>query len=110
MKQQLLLFLLALLCSQAIQAVPAYPVRKTVRLADGTQVGVTLRGDEHMCYWLADDGRKLRREANGTFRPLSTFELKSMQEAADEERAQSNQRRSRQRRIGTITPQSGQKK
>ena len=41
-------------------AVPAKPgIWKTLKLADGTEVRAQLRGDEHVKFWIAEDGRKL---------------------------------------------------
>lgn len=44
--------------SMAIVAVPAQRgIWRQVKLADGTVVKVELRGDEHMKYWTAEDGK-----------------------------------------------------
>lgn len=48
------------LTAVATLAVPAKRVKRVIRLADGTTVETTLRGDEHMKMYVADDGRKYR--------------------------------------------------
>ena len=56
MKRILFSCLSVLLCCATLLAVPAQRVRKTVRLADGTPLAVTLVGDEHFSWLVADDG------------------------------------------------------
>lgn len=54
-----------LVMSAMVWAVPAKrAVWKTVRLADGTEVRVELRGDEHMNFWQAENGRKYVSQPN----------------------------------------------
>lgn len=56
MKKLYLSLSLALMCSVAF-AVPAKRgLWKTVKLADGTEVKVELRGDEFCRYWQTEDG------------------------------------------------------
>ena len=47
-----------LVCA-ASYAVPAKRVRSSLRLRDGSVVEATLTGDEHVHYYLTDDGRAL---------------------------------------------------
>ena len=53
-------FLSTLLLSMAVyvaNAIPAYPgIWRTVKLADGSEVKVMLRGDEHVHFWQSADG------------------------------------------------------
>lgn len=59
-----LLFALLLGCISA-NAVPAKPgVKKTVTLSDGTQVELTLRGDEHYKFYTGNDGFAYREKDN----------------------------------------------
>ena len=52
----ILLIFAALIATLTVNAVPAKRVVKTVQLADGTMVELTLRGDEHFSYYTdADD-------------------------------------------------------
>ena len=54
-------FLSTLLLSMAVyvvNAVPAYPgIWRTIRLADGSEVKVMLRGDEHVHFWQSAEGK-----------------------------------------------------
>ena len=55
-----------LLSVLAVHAVPAKPgVKKVVKTADGTNVEVELRGDEHFSYYKAGDGRCFTIDAMG---------------------------------------------
>ena len=64
--KKLILLLTTLLVSLQLMAVPAKPVMKTLTLADGSVVNVTLRGDEHFHYYTTDDGRPLMPMTNGS--------------------------------------------
>ena len=56
MKRFLSVLLLSMAAYMAM-AVPARPgIWRTVRLADGSEVKVTLRGDEHLHFWQSADG------------------------------------------------------
>lgn len=57
----------ALLYAGSVSAVPARRTKVTVRQSDGTEIVVSLRGDEHFHYFVTDDGLPLVREANGDF-------------------------------------------
>lgn len=62
------------LMSTLVFAVPAKRgLWKTVKMADGTEVRVELRGDEFCNYWQAEDGRKFVKNSNTGF-----FELADM--------------------------------
>lgn len=55
-------FFLLLFCQLPILAIPAKRVRSELMLADSTAVEATLMGDEHVHYYLTDDGRALQAE------------------------------------------------
>lgn len=83
----------SLLCV-SLWAVPALPgLRKTIVLADGTKVSVSLRGDEHAHYWLSDDGQTYAETGDNVFRPIAREQL---------------QQQSLQRRKATARRQTGQ--
>ena len=73
-------------CMTAL-AVPAMRgVKKTITLADGTQVVATLTGDEHMHYYSTADGRAIKR-VDGQFRYVS---LDSLRQVGRQRSAQRN--------------------
>jgi len=54
--------------SAMMWAVPAKRgVWKTVKLADGTEVRVELRGDEHISFWQAENGRRYVRQTDADY-------------------------------------------
>lgn len=59
--------LLILLCTGSVSAVPARRTKITVCQSDGTELVVSQRGDEHLHYYVTDDGLPLLRDANGDF-------------------------------------------
>ncbi len=75
--------------SLGIMAVPAKRGQwKTVKLADGTQVRVELRGDEFCHFWQAEDGRKfVRNTATGRY---EIADMTSMVKLAEAKRAAAN--------------------
>lgn len=64
-RTKFLTLLLALAWATATWAVPAWPVRTTITLADGTTTTAQLMGDERMHYYVTDDGRTLLPTATG---------------------------------------------
>lgn len=91
-------FLLAsvtlLLLTMTANAVPAKPVKKTVRQADGTLIELTLRGDEHYSFYTAEDGTPYQLKADGQLLKLTCeevsarwTELRNKHLAADPRRA-----------------------
>ena len=57
-----------LLFATIASAIPAKRgIWRTLRLADGTEVKAQLVGDEHAHFWLADDGTRYRKTADGTY-------------------------------------------
>lgn len=52
-------FLLLLFMALSVWAIPAKRgIYKVIKLADGTEVRAELRGDEHVSYWFADNGKQ----------------------------------------------------
>lgn len=66
-----------------MMAVPAKRgVLKTVRLADGTEVKVELRGDEYGHYWVSADGQKYVRDAASDIYKVADMQTLSANAAA----------------------------
>ena len=86
MKKMLSAVLVLLLCQTAAMAVPAHPGKKVMRMADGTEVTVTLKGDEFMHYFQTEDGRAMRL-VDGVLQEIPAFDLlmtrSKVQERAD---------------------------
>ena len=77
-------FLSTLLLSMAVyvaNAIPAYPgIWRTVKLADGSEVKVMLRGDEHVHFWQSADGTAYVPDGeSGLFKAVS---MKSLEKKA----------------------------
>lgn len=107
---------LMLTLTLAIYAMPAKPVKKTLTLADGTQVQAVMVGDEHG-HWFVDEQGKALQCRNGIASYLSDTELQQLKATA-KKHAQSVEKL-RQARLTQMhnlnTPQtrasySGQKK
>ncbi|MGN0232944.1 MAG: M6 family metalloprotease domain-containing protein [Bacteroidaceae bacterium] len=92
------LFLILLAFSVGAGAVPAKRVQRTLTLADGTQVSVTLSGDEYAHYWKADDGRAFT--LNGEDEPVEIDESVAQEQQRSRMQASNlrRQTRSAQRR------------
>ena len=71
MKKFLSIFTLLLSVSVALHAVPAKPVKKAVKLADGSTVELTLRGDEHFSFYTDDEGNPFVMNGNGIAQPVA---------------------------------------
>lgn len=73
---------LLLTVATVANAVPAKRgVWKTLTMADGTKVKAQLMGDEHMHFWMTDDGQRLTKADNGTWQPTTTAQLKAKRKA-----------------------------
>jgi immune inhibitor A len=102
------------LMSTLVLAVPAKRgMWKTVKMADGTEVRVELRGDEFCSYWQAADGRQLTQ--NNKTGLYEIADIKAMAEKANKMRqsARRTQGNSPETRIsigGEHTPYIGTKK
>ena len=109
MKKKLLLSFALLLTTLAMQAVPAKPVTKKVRLADGSVVELTLRGDEHFSYMTDAAGVPYLRKADGMAERTTMSQVTERWTAQRaqrlEARASSGNRASR--RVGTAGVTTG---
>ena len=74
----------------AVKAVPAYPVKRTAMLSDGTQVTLTFRGDEHISFYTDDKGNAYQINAKGIAEPIDVNEVSHIW---SERMAKANQRR-----------------
>ena len=100
MRKNTTTLLLLLLCLTA-WAVPAKRVKRTLTLADGTQVTATFTGDETQHYWLGEDGTRYAKQSDGTFAPLSTEASEARARRAQQRAEQSNNRRRLRQRANT---------
>lgn len=66
MRKCLLSILISLLGITAVKAVPAYPYKKVITKADGTQTTLTLRGDEHFSFY-TDEAQNTYRYIDGSY-------------------------------------------
>lgn len=112
MKKLLLsLVMTALLVPSTTFAIPAFPAKKTVRMADGRELELTLRGDEHMSFWETEEGKAMRLLPDGGARELTYFELENMRAEGDDNRQQSNTRRMvRRQALGKFSSLKGKKR
>ena len=102
-----LLFALVLGC-MTVNAVPAKSgVKRTVTLADGTKVELTLRGDEFYSFYQGNDGFAYRQKNN-------QFERFSLEEASKEWKSRmtraNKERKSKTRGVGESATYIGKKK
>ncbi len=87
----------------AAMAVPAKPgVKKMLTLKDGTQVEATLRGDEHVNYYEAADGRAFQLK-NDAYQLVSRDSLVRLRTERIAERNRARAQRA-PRRIGSVPP------
>ena len=104
MKKILLIALTVLLAVGSVYAVPAKRgVRKSLTLKDGTRVETTLKGDEFVNYYQADDGRAFQ-QIDGQFQEVDLQALS----AEHQKRAKARNQERVRRRIGTA-PEGGYK-
>lgn len=94
-------------------AIPAKHVKRTITLADGSQVTATFSGDEYLHYYVTADGTRYVQQADGTYVPLQQTAI----QRANQRRTASNKRRMMRRQAplrspmgATSNPISGQKK
>lgn len=102
------------LMSTLVFAVPAKRgLWKTVKMADGTEVRVELRGDEFCSYWQAADGRKLVQNNSTGFYEIADMEAmtaKADQLRLSARRSKSNDIQTRGALGGDHQPYVGTKK
>ena len=101
MKKTLLLLLLMITATE-LMAIPAYPAKKKLRKADGSQIEVTLRGDEHFSFYSGSDGSHYVRQS-GKYVRISTEEIDRQWTERKQlfEQQQSSRRKSPVRRHAT---------
>lgn len=94
-------------------AIPAKHVKRTITLADGSQVTATFSGDEYLHYYVTADGTRYVQQADGTCVPLQQAAI----QRANQRRTASNKRRMMRRQAplrspmgSTSNPISGKKK
>ena len=93
MKKIIAMLSLALAASTTF-AVPAKQAKKTLTLADGTQVVATLMGDEYMNWWQADNGmRYVESQENEGVYVAANMEI--MTATAEMRRAQVGEKRAK---------------
>lgn len=68
MFKRLLSLSMAFALTLGMSAIPARRVHKTITQPDGTQLTITLQGDEHLHYFCTTDGHPVVRTADGSFR------------------------------------------
>ena len=91
-KRNFLLTLMLALCCMAAKAVPAYPVKRTAMLSNGTQVTLTFRGDEHISFYTDDKGNAYQINAKGIAEPI---DFKEVSRIWTERMAKANLRRAK---------------
>lgn len=89
-------FIIHLFLISSVSAVPAYPMRCTLHLADGTTVSATLRGDEYCHYYTDDEGNCYQQAEGGIALPVTFQHLQA-------QRSANARRRQHQPRISTLT-------
>ena len=100
MRKKLLLATVALLLTTMAYAVPVKPgVKRTVTLADGRTVQLTLQGDEHFSYFTTDEGAPCLLKDNA-LKMLTHQEVAELWTANKQQRLSIDSRRSA-RRAGT---------
>ncbi len=110
--KKILVSLVMVLIALSVNAVPAKPGQKRLlTLADGTTVTAQLTGDEHVHYWLADDGRAyVESSVDNVFERANLQQLKLRGKAR---REQSNARRAKRlgsKKVGEVSSYVGKKK
>lgn len=96
-------------CSISVQtyAVPAKPIKKTVTLADGSKIEVIFSGDEHFCFYRADDGRVFRKLQEDVYERMPDDEFKSLLKTTRRKRQEMNVRRTNKAKKRVSTFNSG---
>ncbi len=99
--------------AMSILAVPAKRgIWKTLKLQDGTEVRAMLCGDEHVHYWMTDDGQRYVKQAGEVFSPITTAEIskRAMARRASLKNMSQRLRSPRKVEIGNRTHYEGMKK
>lgn len=77
-KKGLILMLLMAVGATSAYAVPAYPAKRMVITADGKQVTLTLKGDEHFSFYTDEQNRAYVRQASGQLQEVSLDEASAL--------------------------------
>lgn len=80
--KRLVLIILLTITGLLANAIPAKPDWQTIILNDGTEVRAQLVGDEHLHYWLTEDGRRVSLKGE----PLTEVAMSRMQTKAASQR------------------------
>ncbi|MBR4897788.1 MAG: M6 family metalloprotease domain-containing protein [Prevotella sp.] len=97
----------------AVMAVPAKPGQwKTIKLTDGTEVRAQLSGDEHVHFWVAEDGSKYVKDGDSETYVVFDDETIAARSVARRSKMKTNSRLRAPRKttIGERTHFFGQKK
>lgn len=111
--KRLTLLSAAMLMAAMVMAMPAKPVKRTIQLSDGSQVEVTLRGDEHFHFYQSDAGDCYREMGDGQFVPISASLVESTWTERAARRSAALLERGARRRAqwgATSNPISGEKR
>ena len=105
--KKVLVTTMMLAMTMAVMAVPAMKgMWKTITLADGSELRVTLVGDEHGHFWKAENGQAYSLQ-NGVYVAVDAHQVI---EKAKARRAKVNARRVQKREFGHPTKITGNKK
>ena len=74
MKKTLLLLLLMTTATE-LMAIPAYPAKKKLRKSDGSQIEVTLRGDEHFAFYTDAKGKAFKLLSGDKLQPMTSDQV-----------------------------------
>ncbi len=113
MKKTLLITLLLLTASIAAFAIPAKRnTMKTVRLSDGTEIVVYLKGDEYAHWWESKDGRIFKFDEEGNALQMESADAQKIRSRGAESREARNQIREKRmaKRQNTRSAIIGEKK
>ena len=104
---------LLMLVTTAAMAIPAKKgIWRTLTLENGTEVRAMLCGDEHVHFWMTEDGQRFSESTNGRFVPITAAEINSRAAVrrAAIKHVSSRLRAPRRVEIGDRTHYSGTKK
>lgn len=111
--RKIFLTLSLLVIATAVMAVPSKPGQwKTIKLTDGTEVRAQLAGDEHVHFWMAEDGTKYVKDGDSETYVVIDNETVAARSAARRSKMKTGKRLRvpRKATIGERTHYLGQKK
>ena len=100
MRQRFIPLLLSCFCTLTLYAIPAKRERCTLTLPDGSKVEATFMGDEHLHFYLTDDGRYLLPCTGDTARYVEQDTIRARWQARASKRKAALSRRNAARRAG----------